>query len=50
VWENNIGFFSKSKNSEAMVASVQRMIEQGKAEIKELEEKIKIIDSMDDKV
>jgi len=47
VWENNIGFFSKSKNSEAMIASVQKMIEQGKAEIRELEEKIKIIDSME---
>ena len=48
VWENNIGFFSKSKSSAAMVTSVQQMIEQGKAEIKELEEKIKIIDSMDE--
>jgi predicted XRE-type DNA-binding protein len=47
VWENNIGFFSKSKNTAAMVASVQNMIEQGKAEIKELEEKIKIIDSVE---
>ena len=49
VWENNIGFFSKSKNSAAMIASVQHMIEQGKAEIKELGEKIKIIDSAMDK-
>jgi len=47
VWENNIGFFSKSKSSAAMVNSVQQMIEQGKVEMKELEEKIKIIDSMD---
>jgi len=47
VWENNIGFFSKSKKSESMVASVQQMIEQGKTEMKELEEKIKIIDSLD---
>jgi predicted XRE-type DNA-binding protein len=49
VWENNIGFFSKSKNSAAMVSSVQNMIEQGKAEMKELEAKIKIIDSVEDK-
>jgi len=48
VWENNIGFFSKSKKSEAMVASVQSMIEQGKAEMQELEEKIRIIDSVND--
>ena len=47
IWENNIGFFSKSKKSEAMVASVQRMIEQGKADMKKLEEKIKIIDSVE---
>ncbi|MDR1171634.1 MAG: DUF349 domain-containing protein [Bacteroidales bacterium] len=47
VWENNIGFFSKSKNSETMIANVQRMIEQGKTEMKELEEKIRIIDSME---
>ena len=48
VWENNIGFFSKSKKSEAMVASVQNMIEQGKAEMQELEDKIRIIDSVGD--
>ena len=48
VWENNIGFFSKSKKSEAMVASVQNMIEQGKAEMLGLEEKIRIIDSVND--
>ena len=47
VWENNIGFFSKSKKSEAMVANVQRMIEQGKAEMKDLEEKLRIIDSVE---
>jgi hypothetical protein len=47
VWENNIGFFSKSKNSEAMIVSVQRMIEDGKNEMKILEEKIRIIDSME---
>ena len=47
VWENNIGFFSKSKSSAAMISSVQQMIEQGKAEIKELEEKIRIIDSVE---
>lgn len=47
VWENNIGFFSKSKNSEAMIANVQRMIEQGRSEIREIEEKIKMIDTME---
>ena len=48
VWENNIGFFSKSKKSENMIANVQRMIEDGKAEMKELKEKIKYIDSLEE--
>ncbi|MDR2040136.1 MAG: DUF349 domain-containing protein [Bacteroidales bacterium] len=48
VWENNIGFFSKSKNSEAMIANVERMIEQGRIDMKELEEKIRLIDNLDD--
>jgi len=48
VWENNIGFFSKSKSSAAMISSVQQMIEQGKDEMKDLEAKIRIIDSVDD--
>ena len=47
LWENNIGFFSKSKKSENMVANVQRMIEDGKAEMKELKEKIRYIDSLE---
>ena len=48
VWENNIGFFAKSKNAESMIADVQRKIQQGKDEIKLLEEKVKLIDSMDE--
>lgn len=48
VWENNIGFFAKSKNAESMIADVQRKIQQGKDEIKLLEEKVRLIDSMDE--
>jgi len=48
VWENNIGFFAKSKNAESMIAEVQRKIQQGRDEIKMLEEKIKVIDSVDE--
>lgn len=48
VWENNIGFFAKSKNAESMIAEVQRKIQQGKDEIKMLEDKVNMIDSMDD--
>jgi hypothetical protein len=50
VWENNIGFFAKSKNAESMIADVKRKIEQGKDEIKLLEEKIRMIDNMDDEL
>lgn len=48
VWENNIGFFAKSKNAESMIAEVQRKIQQAKDEIKLLEDKIRLIDSMDE--
>jgi hypothetical protein len=47
LWENNIGFFAKSKNADAMVKEFQQKIEQGKAQIKLLEEKINLIDDMD---
>ena len=46
LWENNIGFFAKSKNAEAMVREVQSKIDSAKEEIKTLEQKIKLIDSM----
>ncbi|MDR1055187.1 MAG: DUF349 domain-containing protein [Prevotellaceae bacterium] len=44
LWENNIGFFAKSKNADAMIADVQCKIEQAREEVKILEEKIKLID------
>ena len=44
LWENNIGFFAKSKNADAMIADVQHKIEQAHKEVKVLEEKIKLID------
>lgn len=40
-YENNIGFFSASKNSEALIKQMQQRIEDAKAELKELEEKIR---------
>jgi hypothetical protein len=46
LWDNNIGFFAKSKNAEAMIKEVQNNIDNARAEIKTLEEKIKLIDSM----
>jgi len=47
LWENNIGFFAKSKNAEQMIKDVENKIEKGHEEIKMLEEKIKMIDKLD---
>ncbi|MDR3236081.1 MAG: DUF349 domain-containing protein [Prevotellaceae bacterium] len=44
LWENNIGFFAKSKNAEAMIAEVNRKIEKAKEERQLLSEKIKLIE------
>ncbi|MFO7755053.1 MAG: DUF349 domain-containing protein [Bacteroidales bacterium] len=44
VWENNIGFFSKSKNAESMIQEVQSKIDNAKKNIEILEEKIRLID------
>ena len=43
--ENNIGFFSKSKNSEALIADVREKIERAKREMAELIEKVHMIDA-----
>ena len=40
-YENNIGFFSTSKNSEPLIQQMKERIEQAKAELKTLEEKIR---------
>ena len=40
-YENNIGFFSASKNSAPLIKQMQERIEQAKAELKELEQKIR---------
>ena len=42
VLENNIGFFSNSKNSELMRAEYEKKINQAKEDLKVLEEKLKI--------
>ncbi|MDR0420133.1 MAG: DUF349 domain-containing protein [Prevotellaceae bacterium] len=44
LWENNIGFFAKSKNADTVVSEVKRKIEKGKEEVIILEEKIKLLD------
>ena len=44
LWENNIGFFAKSTNADAMIKEVEEKIESAKKMIKTLEEKVKMID------
>ncbi|MDR3132484.1 MAG: DUF349 domain-containing protein [Prevotellaceae bacterium] len=44
LWENNIGFFAKSKNAEALIADVNKKVAAAKEEIKTIEAKIKLID------
>ena len=43
--ENNIGFFSKSKNAEAMIADIREKIAKSKQELKDTIEKIRLIDA-----
>ena len=45
--ENNIGFFSKSKNAEALIADVREKIERTKRDMSEIIEKIKLIDEQE---
>ena len=40
-YENNIGFFSASKNSEPLIRQMEERIEEAKAELKELEAQIR---------
>ena len=44
LWENNIGFFAKSTNAEAMIREVEDKIQNAKNMIKMLEEKVRLID------
>ncbi len=44
-FENNMGFFAKSKNADALVADLKKKIEIAKNEMIQIEEKIKVIDS-----
>ncbi len=44
LWENNIGFFAKSANADALKREVEEKIDSAKKLIKTLEEKVKMID------
>lgn len=45
IWQNNIGFFAKSKNADALVKDVESKIQKAQADIAEIAEKIKLIDN-----
>lgn len=47
-YENNIGFFASSKNADVLLKGVNKRIEEAKAELKEIEDKIKSIDNQID--
>jgi len=48
LWENNMGFFAKSKNADNMIAEMERKIVLAKDELLEIEEKIKMLDKQFD--
>ena len=47
-WENNIGFFAKSKDAEALLKDLRKKIDEAKDELAELEAKIKDFDKQFD--
>jgi hypothetical protein len=46
--ENNIGFFTMSKNAQALIEDVNKKIEDTRQKIESLKEKIRVIDEMED--
>ena len=48
-YENNIGFFAASKNSEPLIRQMQERIDKAKEELKELELQIRALDSAEEK-
>jgi ribosome-interacting GTPase 1 len=47
--ENNIGFFSKSKNAENLIADVREKIARAKSDMAGIIEKIRVIDEQETK-
>ncbi|MCR4681528.1 MAG: DUF349 domain-containing protein [Bacteroidales bacterium] len=45
LWENNLGFFSNSKNAEIITAEFRKKIDAAKEEIKDLEYKIRMMNN-----
>lgn len=44
LWENNIGFFAKSKNADNIINDIEKKIAKAREEMIQIEEKIKVID------
>ncbi len=47
LWENNIGFFSQSKNAESMIADIENKIQQAKERMQGLRERMNMLDDLD---
>ena len=45
-YENNIGFFAASKNSESLIRQMQERIAQAKQELKDLENQIRSLEDV----
>ncbi|MFR4039872.1 MAG: hypothetical protein ACLTZT_20615 [Butyricimonas faecalis] len=45
-WENNIGFFSKSSNSDSLVKEFSNKIESARHKLALMQEKLRLIDGM----
>lgn len=48
LWENNIGFFAKSKNASSLIDDVNQKIADAKIKIQQLKERIRVMDEMGD--
>ncbi len=46
LWENNIGFFAKSKNADSMINDFKLKIKQAKETVKELESQLNMLDDI----
>jgi len=46
LWENNIGFFAKSKNAEALISDINNKIDRAKKLAESIQEKIELMDKI----
>lgn len=47
LWENNIGFFSQSKNAASMIADIENKIQQAKERMQGLRERLNMLDDLE---